>query len=215
MLPVRRIVFAALLAMSSAASGHDGGGGSGPPGWTFDPWVTVPLALLLLTFLTGQRRLASRSAIDRPLPWQFPAGWAVLALSLVSPLHEAGERSFALHMTEHELIMLVATMLLASSGAGGGLAWGLPRPLRQLVGGSWKSPLSRLWKRLTEPLTATAIQAVVMWMWHAPPLFDRALDSRGWHVAQHLTSSSHPCCSGSRCSIAGAAAISSPPPACS
>ena len=39
--------------------------------------------------------------------------------ALVSPLHEAGERSFALHMTEHELIMLVATALLAASNAGG------------------------------------------------------------------------------------------------
>ena len=36
-----------------------------------------------------------------------------------------------------------------------------------------------MWKRLTEPLTATVIQAVVMWLWHAPSLFDRALDSRG------------------------------------
>ena len=24
-----------------------------------------------------------------------------------------------------------------------------------------------------------------MWGWHAPPLFDRALDSFGWHIAQH------------------------------
>ncbi|MEA3082100.1 MAG: putative rane protein [Sphingomonadales bacterium] len=187
MLSIRRVAFAALLALSSAAFAHGDGEYSGPPGWTLGPWVTLPLALLLLTFLVGQKRLASRSAIERRLPWQFLAGWAVLALSLVSPLHEAGERSFALHMTEHELIMLVATMLLAASGAGGTLAWGLPRPLRQLVGGSWKSPLSRLWKRLTEPLTATAIQAVVMWVWHAPSLFDRSLDSRGWHVAQHLS----------------------------
>jgi putative membrane protein len=187
MLSIRKAAFAALLANSSAAFGHGGGDRSGLPGWTFDPWVTLPLALLLLTFLVGHRRLASRSAIERQLPWQFLAGWAVLTLSLVSPLHEAGERSFALHMTEHELIMLVSTMLLAASSAGGALAWGLPRPLRQLVGGSWKSPLSRLWKRLTEPLTATAIQALVMWAWHAPSLFDRSLDSRGWHVAQHLS----------------------------
>ena len=54
----------------------------------------------------------------------------MLTLSLTSPLHEAGERSFTMHMIEHELIMLVATLLLAASGAGGVLAWGLPRPLR-------------------------------------------------------------------------------------
>ena len=121
------------------------------------------------------------------MSWQFLAGWAVLSLSLVSPLHEAGERSFALHMTEHELIMLVAMLLLAASNAGGALAWGLPGPLRRSLGGNWKAPLTALWRRLTEPLTATAIQAIVMWLWHAPSLFDRALDSRGWHVAQHAS----------------------------
>jgi cytochrome c oxidase assembly factor CtaG len=109
----------------------------------------------------------------------------VLTLALVSPLHEAGERSFTMHMIEHELIMLVSTLLLASSGAGGVLAWGLPRPLRQSLAGNWKSPLQSLWRRLTEPVTATAVQAAVMWAWHAPVLFDRALDSFGWHIAQH------------------------------
>ena len=79
----------------------------------------------------------------------------MLTLSLVSPLHEAGEQSFTMHMIEHELIMLVATLLLAASNAGGVLAWGLPRPLRLALGGSWKSPLPALWKRLTEPVTAT------------------------------------------------------------
>jgi cytochrome c oxidase assembly factor CtaG len=109
----------------------------------------------------------------------------VLTLSLISPLHEAGERSFTMHMIEHELIMLPATLLLASSRAGGVLAWGLPRPLRLALAGGWKSPLQRLWRRLTDPVTATIIQGIVMWAWHAPPLFDRALDSFGWHIAQH------------------------------
>jgi cytochrome c oxidase assembly factor CtaG len=109
----------------------------------------------------------------------------VLALSLVSPLHEAGERSFTMHMIEHELIMLAATALLAASSAGGALAWGLPRPLRRGLAGTWKSPLQSLWRRLTEPVTATAVQGAIMWAWHAPLLFDRALENFGWHVAQH------------------------------
>jgi putative membrane protein len=153
-------------------------------GWTLDPVLTVPLALALLVYLIGWRRL-SRRASTPVRPALFLSGWLVLTLSLTSPLHEAGERSFTMHMVEHELIMLVATLLLASSGAGGVLAWGLPRPLRQALGGSWKSSLRSLWRCLTEPVTATIIQAVVMWAWHAPILFDRALDSFGWHVAQH------------------------------
>jgi putative membrane protein len=154
-------------------------------GWTLDPVLLVPLGLALLIFVTGCVQL-SRRATTRPSgAGLFLAGWAVLTLALVSPLHEAGEHSFTMHMIEHELIMLVSTLLLAASNAGGVLAWGLPRPLRLSLGGGWKSPLAALWKRLTEPVTATLVQAVVMWAWHAPALFDRALDSSGWHIFQH------------------------------
>jgi putative membrane protein len=153
-------------------------------GWTLDPLLTVPLALALIIYLIGWPRLAKRAATP-VRPALFLAGWTVLALALTSPLHEAGERSFTMHMIEHELIRLVATLLLAASGAGGVLAWGLPRTLRLSLGGGWKSPLQSLWRSLTEPVTATIVQAVVMWAWHAPILFDRALDSFGWHIAQH------------------------------
>ena len=153
-------------------------------GWTLDPVLLVPLGLGLLVYLVGWRRLAKRASVPRSATL-FLSGWTVLALALVSPLHEAGEKSFTMHMIEHELIMLVASLLLALSSAGGVLAWGLPRPLRRALGGSWKAPLAALWKRLTEPVTATVIQGVIMWAWHAPVLFDRALESFGWHVAQH------------------------------
>ena len=187
MLSVTRFAGVAALAMSSAALAHGDRDASRPSGLDVRSLGDRAAGRVAARVSDRAPAARARSAIDRPFAWQFVAGWAVLTLALVSPLHEGGERSFALHMTEHELIMLVATALLAASNAGGALAWGLPRPLRQLLGGSWKSPLSTLWKRLTEPLTATAIQAVVMWLWHAPSLFDRALDSRGWHVAQHLS----------------------------
>ena len=153
-------------------------------GWTLDPLLVVPLGLSLLIYLAGWWRLSRRAATP-VRPGLFLCGWLVLTLSLTSPLHEAGERSFTMHMIEHEPIMLVATLLLAASGAGGVLAWGLPRPLRRALGGRWKAPLQSLWLRLAEPVTATVVQGVVMWAWHAPFLFDRALDSFGWHIAQH------------------------------
>ena len=184
---MKRVLAAALLASLPSAAAAHGGHGHGAPGWTLDPMVTVPLGLALLIFLVGERRLSQRSNVDRSRSWLFVAGWAVLTLSLVSPLHEGGERSFALHMTEHELIMLLATLLLAASHAGGTLAWGLPAGLRQQLGGGWKRPLAAAWQRLTEPITATVVQSVVMWAWHAPALFNRTLESRGWHVAQHLS----------------------------
>jgi cytochrome c oxidase assembly factor CtaG len=177
-----RFLALATLFMTSPALAH--GRHSGALGWTLDPLLTIPLGLALAIYLAGWRKLARRASTP-VRPALFLSGWVVLTLSLTSPLHEAGERSFTMHMIEHELIMLVATLLLAASGAGGALAWGLPRPLRQGLAGGWKSPLQSVWRRLTDPVTATALQAVVMWAWHAPLLFDRALDSFGWHIAQH------------------------------
>lgn len=180
-----RILLALSLFAASPALAH--GGHEYGIGWTLDPVLIVPLGLALVIYCVGWLRLSLRASLRPRGTALFMSGWLVLTLALVSPLHAGGERSFTLHMIEHELIMLVATLLLASSSSGGVMAWGLPRPLRLSLGGSWKSPLQRLWKLLTEPVTATAIQAVVMWMWHAPSLFDRALESSGWHIAQHAS----------------------------
>ena len=177
---------AALLAAASPAVAHSGHEHGGAAGWTFDPLVTIPLGILLLSSWRDSGSSPTARGSNASAPWLFLGGWLVLALSLISPLHEGGERSFTLHMIEHELIMLVATFLLAASHVGGVLAWGLPAPLRLTLGGGWKAPLSSLWRRLTDPITATIFQAVVMWVWHVPALFDRALASQGWHVAQHL-----------------------------
>ena len=177
-------ILAAILLLAFGAPAFAHGSHEGPVGWTPDPLLTIPLGVALLIYLAGWARLSKRASVP-VRPALFLSGWAVLTLSLTSPLHEAGERSFTMHMIEHELIMLVATLLLASSSAGAVLAWGLPRPLRLSLAGGWKSPLQRTCKRLTEPVTATAVQGAVMWVWHAPPLFDRALDSFGWHLTQH------------------------------
>jgi len=125
----------------------------GTLGWNLDPVLLVPLALALLIYLVGRVRLAKRASAPPSGTALFLSGWTVLTLAIVSPLHEAGERSFTLHMIEHELIMLVSTLLLAASSSGGVIAWGLPKPLRQALAGGWKSPLQALWKRLTEPVT--------------------------------------------------------------
>jgi cytochrome c oxidase assembly factor CtaG len=183
MLGLKIFAFALVLAAEPALAHtrHDGAAG-----WTLSPFLLVPLLLSLIIYLTGWLRLSRRASA--PVRGRlFLSGWLVLALSLTSPLHEAGEQSFTMHMIEHELIMLVATLLLAASSAGAVLAWGLPKPMRTALGGSWKAPVSVIWKRLTGPVTATVIQAVAMWGWHAPVLFDRALESSGWHIAQHAS----------------------------
>ena len=162
------------------------------PGWTLDPWITVPLAAALACYLLGRFRLARRSRPSSPaLPrrWNsdsfFFMGWLALAIALVTPLHAAGERSFAAHMAEHELLMLVAAPLLVLSRPVGIALWAFPHRARVALsrGGHAASPV---WTFVTAPIVATLAQAAVLWLWHAPRLFDLALADPGWHIVQHL-----------------------------
>lgn len=177
-----------MLAAAPAFAHGDHAHHAGLPGWTFDGWVTGPLLLSLAWFSTGYVRLRARSsdpsAHARNLYW-FLAGWLVLAAALVTPLHEAGERSFAAHMLEHELLMLAAAPLLVLSRPLGIALWAFPagwrRALGRLGGG-----IGPAWRWVTAPVVATLLQAAALWLWHAPSLFDLALAHDGWHVVQHL-----------------------------
>jgi putative membrane protein len=179
---------AVVLLVPGSAAAH---GATGPTfGWTLDPWILAPLALSLGLFLAGWRRLRRRAVHSREALNQralgFLAGWGLLAGALVSPLHEAGEHSFTAHMIEHELLMLAAAPLLVLSEPLAVMLWAFPLSGRRRLGrlgGGWRLAL---WRRLTEPVTATLVQAAALWLWHAPALFDQALAHPGWHVAQHL-----------------------------
>jgi putative membrane protein len=186
----RLCVAAMLVALPMPALAHEGHALSAPPGWTWDPWITAPLALSALLFAVGMIRLNARARQaglgKRAL--LFGLGWAVLAAALVSPLHEAGERSFAAHMFEHELIMLAAAPFLVLSEPLVVMLWAWPAAARQAIGAAVRARgVAVAWRRLTEPVTATLLQAAALWLWHAPALFDLALGNEGWHAAQHLS----------------------------
>jgi putative membrane protein len=152
--------------------------------------VVVPLAISGGWYLAGFARLWSRAARRDYLRHAacFAAGWATLALALLSPLDRLAETSFAAHMAEHELLMLVAAPLLVLARPVGIALWALPRRWRLRVGGIGQNRAWRaLWQWLSDPVVATVLQALALAIWHAPALFDRALSSPGWHVAQHAS----------------------------
>jgi cytochrome c oxidase assembly factor CtaG len=181
-----------LLAWGLAGPAHAHAAGAAAFGWTLAPWITTPLVLSAGLFTIGWVRLRARSTnTARRLRRQatlFGLGWTVLAAALVSPLHQAGERSFSAHMLEHELLMLAAAPLLVLAEPLTVMLWAFPSKGRRALGGFTRSlRLAALHRRLTEPVLATLLQAAALWLWHAPSLFDRALQSDGWHVAQHLS----------------------------
>lgn len=180
-----------LVARTAQAHGVAGTAVAGS-GWTWDPWITIPLALAAILFASGWIRLKRRSRhgaarLDRQAVL-FAAGWLTLAGALVSPLHQAGEQAFSAHMLEHELLMLLAAPLLVLARPLSAMIWAFSPAARHglAAAGRWP-PLAAVWRILTEPVTATLAQAAALWLWHAPLLFNRALASSGWHIAQHLS----------------------------
>jgi len=177
-----------LLALAAPAPAFAHGAESG--GWHPEIGIWGPLLLFAGVYVAGFVRLSRRSAHGRPALRRgatlFGAGWLILAAATGSPLHEAGEHSFLMHMIEHELIMLPAALLLVLARPGPVLLWAFPTSVRGTFANIARGGRT-LWDWLAAPVAATAIQGAVMWLWHMPPLFDRALDNEGWHIAQHLS----------------------------
>jgi cytochrome c oxidase assembly factor CtaG len=158
-------------------------------GWSFEPWVVWPLLVLAVLYAAGSSRLARRGSVDR---WRsavlFWAGFATLALALMSPLHAYGTRLFSAHMIEHEIMMIVAVPLMVAARPGPVLLWGVPDGWRQpLMRLFRRPPLGWIWRAGTELTSATLLHTAVIWVWHVPSFFEAAVRNEGLHVIQHLS----------------------------
>ncbi|HET9983899.1 MAG TPA: cytochrome c oxidase assembly protein [Longimicrobiales bacterium] len=160
--------------------------------WTWDPALVVPLVATGIVYALGVRRLWRRGGVGRGIrrgeAAAFAAGWVTLVLALVSPLHALSETLFSAHMAQHTLLLAVAAPLLVLGRPMLPFLWALPLGGRRRVGG-WgrRRWLRGPWRALTRPLPAFALQAVVLWAWHAPALYDAALASDAVHALEHAT----------------------------
>jgi cytochrome c oxidase assembly factor CtaG/cytochrome c2 len=118
----------------------------------------------------------------------FLAGWSILALSLVSPLHAMGSVLFSAHMVQHELLMTVAAPLLVLGTPLVSLLWGLPTPARKQIGRfSSRTWFRATWGLVSTPSAAWILHGAAIWIWHAPGLYDASVGSEIAHTAQHAS----------------------------
>jgi putative membrane protein len=168
------------LAVSGVAHAHVVGGAAVDPSALAQ--VGVPILISAALYLRGflrQRR--------SPRAWAFFGGLAVLTASLMPPLDRWSATSFAFHMTQHELLMLIAAPLLVIGRPLPYFLWGLPDAWRPGVAHAVRNPVVRgIWSTLLNPVVAWALHGAVLWVWHAPAFFDAALRDRGIHDVQHL-----------------------------
>lgn len=160
--------------------------------WGLDPVVLVSLALSAWLYVRGVRRLwRGRRERGRGVrgweAWAFAGGWLALFVALVSPLHPWGEVLFAAHMTQHEILMLVAAPLLVLGRPMIPFLWALPVSWAREVGGWGRARwFQAAWRAVTNPLAAWAIHAAALWVWHVPALFQATLESDLVHTLQHV-----------------------------
>ena len=158
--------------------------------WTWEPGVVLPLLLGAAAYAWGTRRVWARAGVGRGVRRadvaRFAAGWLVLAVALVSPLHTLGSALFSAHMAQHELLLAAAAPLLVLGRPGVAMAWAVPRRWRAAAGHAAHA-IARRGGALTAPFGATAAHAAAIWCWHAPPLYTLALRSEAAHAAQHAS----------------------------
>ena len=156
--------------------------------------ITVIAAIVLAAVLygAGLRKVwrrsthAHRGAVLRAV--SFGSGLAAVSVALLSPLDRWGAQLFALHMIQHEILMLIAAPLLV---------WGRPLPLFLWACGDRSraaiarftraAPVQAIWAGLLTPIVAWLLHALALWIWHVPRFFDAVLRNAGLHELQHLS----------------------------
>ena len=160
--------------------------------WSFDVVVIASLLFSAVFYARGVRRVWNAAGRGRGVTTgqcaRFWSGWLALLIALVSPLHALGSVLFSAHMTQHELLMVLAAPLLVTSQPLVAFAWAFDKrttvriahwPVSTWVGNGWRA--------LSAPLAALIIHVVVLLAWHVPALYQATLRSDIVHGAQHAS----------------------------
>jgi cytochrome c oxidase assembly factor CtaG len=160
--------------------------------WDFEPGVVLGLVVAGVLYALGIAEFREAGLWGRAFrKWHgfsFLAGWFALVIALVSPLHTLGNVLFSAHMTQHEVLMLIAAPLIV-------LGRPIPVFLKALPRGS-RVPLLRLRrvralravsKCFSSAPAAWLIHAVALWAWHIPFLFDATVEYTWVHGLQHVS----------------------------
>jgi putative membrane protein len=104
--------------------------------WEFPPLIVLPLIACAALYINGLPRvLRSREGQIRVFPSVcFGLGWASLFVALCSPIHKLSEELFWVHMTQHEILLLVSAPLLVLGQPTAALAWGIPGFAQPILG---------------------------------------------------------------------------------
>ena len=158
---------------------------------SFDLLLVLSLALSACIYGRGARLLWRGGEIQHASAlWQaaaFAAAWIFLAVALIGPLPSLSEHLFTAHMIQHEILMAAAAPLIALSRPVDTMLAALPKVARTPLLGAFDATwILIFWKWLARPANATILHGIAIWIWHAPRLFDAAVENPILHHVQHL-----------------------------
>ena len=153
-----------------------------------EPGVVIPLAIAGVWYGAGLLAITRRGVpVRKRTVLLFATGWLVVIVALASPLDAISDQLFSAHMVQHELLMILAAPLLVLARPTAVLHSALSSAARRVVVGIACLPaVRRAWRTLARPVHAWLVHGIVIWVWHAPVLFDAALEHDTVHAAQHL-----------------------------
>ena len=173
------------------ASGTPPAGTLGDLSWSVRPEVLLPLLAMAGLYALGHARLSRRAprSLGARRPVLVLVGLAALVLALLSPLDGLADASFAAHMVQHMLLIMVAApaFLLADPFPIMIWAWPVAARLRMRRWITRVSVLGRCWRTATAMPVAWVVSACILWGWHVPRAYDAALASRFMHDLEHVS----------------------------
>jgi putative membrane protein len=146
--------------------------------WTFDPGALALIGLATVAYVPRWRRVRKADG-PRAAPvarlLAFAGAMLTLFAALVSPIDRLGEQAFAMHMTQHILLLDIAPILLIAS-----FTKVILRPVTRRL-----QRLEQAAGPLGHPAAAVVLYVAVMWAWHVPSLYDAALEHSAVHAFEH------------------------------
>lgn len=148
--------------------------------WHNEPHLIGGLVLIawLYAILTGPLRgkLAPGTSYPTRKAFMFYGALVIFYLAVGSPLDQAGERFLlSAHMVQHALLIYPSAVLLLL-----GLPDWMVRPVTA------QPSLQHLLRFLTRPLVCGLVYILTYSIWHAPALYDWALQNRWVHILEHI-----------------------------
>jgi putative membrane protein len=159
--------------------------------WSVDPAAVAAVAVAGGSYAAGLRRLwrSRRGRGASPLrALSFLGGLVALLAAVASPLDGAADVLLSAHMVQHLLLLAVAPPLLILGRPLVVGMQGLPEGLRRDARRLGRRPAVRaIIRAVTHPGFAWLLLVVVVWGWHVPAAYERAVSHPSLHALEHGT----------------------------